>query len=115
MKTAPILSLTVAAALVAGLAGSALRATPTESPDSLEALGEALFFDTILSANRTQSCATCHDPAYAFADPRGAASPGDDGSSLGKHVGIGNDNQLPRPARSGPSSGSWSTFWSSWG
>ena len=62
MKTAPILSLTVAAALAAGLAASALRATPSEIPGSLEALGEALFFDTILSANRTQSCATCHDP-----------------------------------------------------
>ena len=74
MKTAPILSLTVAAALAAGLAASALRATPPEVPDSLEALGEALFFDPNLSRNRTQSCATCHDPAYAFADPRGAAS-----------------------------------------
>lgn len=83
MKTAPILSLTMTTALAAGLAASALRATPPEIPGSLEALGEALFFDTTLSANRTQSCATCHDPAYAFADPRGAASPGDDGASLG--------------------------------
>nr|WP_138465036.1 cytochrome c peroxidase [Poseidonocella sp. HB161398] len=49
----------------------------------LAALGEALFFDPALSANRTQSCATCHDPATGFADPRGAASPGDDGVSLG--------------------------------
>lgn len=54
-----------------------------QSYTSLEALGEALFFDTNLSANRTQSCATCHDPAYGFADPRGAASIGDDGVSVG--------------------------------
>lgn len=51
---------------------------------TLEALGEALFFDVNLSANRTQSCASCHDPDAGFADPRlGAASLGDDGGSLG--------------------------------
>ncbi|WP_164658719.1 cytochrome-c peroxidase [Tropicibacter sp. Alg240-R139] len=56
--------------------------------DSIEALGEALFFDTNLSANRTQSCASCHDPEAGFADPRDtdagqAVSRGDDGASLG--------------------------------
>lgn len=55
---------------------------------SPERLGEALFFDTNLSVNRTQSCATCHDPAFGFADPRrgsggGAASVGADGKSVG--------------------------------
>lgn len=83
MKTAPILSIAVVAALAAGLGASALRSTPSEAPQDLEALGEALFFDVNLSKNRTQSCASCHDPAYGFADPRGAASPGDDGVSLG--------------------------------
>ena len=56
--------------------------------DSTEALGRALFFDTDLSKNRTQACATCHDPARGFADGRdngvgGAVSLGDDGQSLG--------------------------------
>ena len=56
--------------------------------DSLEALGEALFFDPNLSMNRTQSCATCHSPDAGFVDPREtdvghAVSLGDDGSSLG--------------------------------
>lgn len=51
-------------------------------------LGTALFFDTNLSKNRTQSCATCHDPARAFTDGRdngvaAAVSLGDDGKSLG--------------------------------
>ncbi|GAA5078585.1 cytochrome-c peroxidase [Roseibacterium beibuensis] len=46
-------------------------------------MGQRLFFDTNLSANRTQACATCHDPARGFADPRGAASIGDDGHSIG--------------------------------
>ena len=31
-------------------------------------LGEKLFSDQNLSLNRTQSCATCHDPDYAFID-----------------------------------------------
>ncbi len=51
-------------------------------------LGEAFFFDTSLSRNRTQSCATCHDPERAFTDSRdngtgAAVSLGDDGISLG--------------------------------
>jgi len=32
------------------------------------ALGRLLFFDPILSGDRTISCASCHKPAYAFAD-----------------------------------------------
>ena len=32
------------------------------------ALGQALYFDKRLSADGTVSCATCHDPATAFAD-----------------------------------------------
>jgi len=60
-------------------------AAPTED---IETLGRLLFFDPNLSKNRTQSCASCHDPGAAFADPRGegparAVSLGDDGRSLG--------------------------------
>ena len=56
--------------------------------DSVEAFGEALFFDVNLSQNRTQSCASCHDPEHAFVDVRETAagrafSLGDDGVSLG--------------------------------
>lgn len=35
----------------------------------LAALGEALFFDADLSANRTQACATCHNPDFGCVDP----------------------------------------------
>jgi cytochrome c peroxidase len=35
---------------------------------ALDSLGRHLFFDTRLSANGTKSCATCHDPAFAFTD-----------------------------------------------
>lgn len=32
-------------------------------------LGQNLFFDKNLSGNRNMSCATCHDPAYAYGPP----------------------------------------------
>lgn len=56
--------------------------------DPLADLGEDLFFDVNLSVNRSMSCATCHDPAFGFVDPREtdvgrAASLGADGVSLG--------------------------------
>ncbi|MDV7271339.1 cytochrome c peroxidase [Thioclava sp. A2] len=58
------------------------------APATLEDWGALLFMDTNLSQNRTQSCATCHDPDFAFVDPRETAagravSLGDDGRSLG--------------------------------
>ncbi len=56
--------------------------------DEIAGLGRTLFFDTNLSINRSQSCASCHDPGQAFSDSRdngvsGAVSLGDDGVSLG--------------------------------
>lgn len=70
--------------LVCVLSGMAALPVGAAGPlDTVEALGEALFFDTNLSANRTQACATCHDPESGFADPRGMASIGDDGASFG--------------------------------
>lgn len=67
------------------LAAPSVRAADYTTP---AALGEALFFDTNLSKNRTQACATCHAPDFAFTDPRETAvgravSLGDDGTSLG--------------------------------
>ncbi len=51
-------------------------------------LGEMLFFDPNLSKNRTQSCATCHNPNHGFIDDREnginkMVSLGDGGKSLG--------------------------------
>jgi len=34
------------------------------------ALGRRLFFDPILSGDRSLACASCHDPAHGFADSR---------------------------------------------
>jgi cytochrome c peroxidase len=69
------------------LAGDPISSDPTLT-ESMVQLGQQLFFDTDLSFNRTQSCASCHDPARAFTDARSnlvssAASAGADGQSLG--------------------------------
>src|ERR1044071_1284008 len=39
-----------------------------KGPATKAELGELLFSDPILSSNYTISCATCHIPAFAFAD-----------------------------------------------
>lgn len=44
-----------------------------ETKSSVIALGKTLFFSTALSANRDIACATCHDPARAYADGRAVA------------------------------------------
>lgn len=75
----------------AGAAYSAQSAEDAVDPQrqtKLEDLGRALFFDVNLSLYRTQSCATCHDPARAFTDWRdngigASASQGADMKSLG--------------------------------
>lgn len=74
-------------ALVLSLSFVAAPARATDYATAAE-LGKALFFDPNLSKNRTQACATCHNPANAFTDPRETAvgravSLGDDGTSLG--------------------------------
>ena len=76
---------TLVLALIAHPAGAQDPAPPYTSE---KALGEALFFDTNLSKNRSMACATCHNPDFAFTDPRDsghglAVSLGDDGTSLG--------------------------------
>jgi len=45
---------------------------PGDNPTTVEGieLGRHLFFDPILSGDSTMSCASCHQPEFAFADPR---------------------------------------------
>jgi cytochrome c peroxidase len=69
-----------AAALPAGTRAQRLAITsrfpqvrlPADNPLTMEgvALGRRLFHDTRLSINGTQSCASCHQQPFAFADPR---------------------------------------------
>lgn len=85
-------------AVLAGFCASVAACAPQDEDeplppsmyDDVEAFGEALFFDENLSMQRSQSCATCHDPDRAFSDGRldaqgnvRAVSLGDDGVSLG--------------------------------
>lgn len=80
MRVAGIVAL--GALLAAGFGGVAARAEDPVFATRAE-LGEALFFDMDLSRTRSQACASCHQPEYGFADPRGAVSIGDDGTSMG--------------------------------
>lgn len=65
MKKTGVLLLVLGAALVLVFSvGSAQNGlTP------MEELGEFLYFDENLSEPAGQSCASCHDPAFGFADP----------------------------------------------
>jgi cytochrome c peroxidase len=45
----------------------------TPSAAVLTAIGRALFFDPGLSASGALACASCHDPAHAFASPNARA------------------------------------------
>lgn len=49
---------------------------PANNPPTAEAieLGRQLFFSPVLSVDRTLSCATCHDPAKAFAEPKNVST-----------------------------------------
>jgi cytochrome c peroxidase len=64
MKKIVILVIT-AVAVIVSLAS--FKATG-KGPATKAELGKLLFFDPILSKNKTISCASCHKPAYAFAD-----------------------------------------------
>ncbi|PID42917.1 MAG: methylamine utilization protein MauG [Gammaproteobacteria bacterium] len=90
MKAATIFLVAVTTLLhtVSAPADQRRQSETDELNNKKAALGQRLFFDVNLSKNRTQSCATCHDPARGFSDHRGtgaasAVSLGDDGKSLG--------------------------------
>lgn len=60
--------------------------TPGEKMDTaVAALGRRLFFDPILSRDKNQSCATCHDPGLAFTDGK-AKGPAFDGGILQRNA-----------------------------
>jgi cytochrome c peroxidase len=48
---------------------AAIPSDNRQTPEKI-ALGQKLFFDGRLSADRTVACSTCHDPARAFTDGR---------------------------------------------
>ena len=77
--------------LVAPPADRAAFTRPTAIPSpgitsqAMVELGRALFFDTRLSGDGTQTCATCHKPALGFSDGR-PTHPGRDGRPLPRNT-----------------------------
>lgn len=69
---AGFLAISLAERLEPPLGLDAFMRVPDENPLTAEkvALGRRLFSDPILSADRSVSCATCHDPERAFTDDR---------------------------------------------
>jgi cytochrome c peroxidase len=65
-------------------------ALPEDNPLTVEGilLGRQLFYDPILSLDSSQSCASCHNPAFGFTDNGSAFSVGVDGS-------VGDRNSMP--------------------
>ncbi len=57
--------------VIGGLGLAIALSTGFDSPNPIKtkaALGKKLFFDPILSKDKSISCASCHIPAYGFAD-----------------------------------------------
>lgn len=81
MATVRIIAHCAAVACALGI-GPAMAAPFTQE----EQLGKALFFDTGLSHNGTQSCGSCHNPSASFTDPDKShpTSQGDNPNLFGK-------------------------------
>lgn len=58
---------------------------PQPVDPAMVGLGRRLFFDPVLSADRTVACASCHQPDHGFADPR-PLSLGIDGQESARHA-----------------------------
>ncbi len=78
-------------------AGVATPAVPPDQPAALVALGEALFFDKLLSGNRDISCATCHHPTAGTGDDL-SVSIGTGGSGTGAARQLAGGHLIPRNA-----------------
>ncbi|MEP6503173.1 MAG: cytochrome c peroxidase [Betaproteobacteria bacterium] len=57
--------------LVALALACAAAASHADDPSPLARLGQQMFFDKALSGSGRLSCASCHDPAHAYAAPNG--------------------------------------------
>ncbi|HKD09023.1 MAG TPA: cytochrome c peroxidase [Bryobacteraceae bacterium] len=78
-------SAVVLAIAAACFAQALSRAEAYRRAHDLSALGKRMFFDPSLSASGTMSCATCHDPKFAYGPSNGlaAARGGRDGRQWG--------------------------------
>jgi len=98
----------IMAGALACLATPALAAAPSctpadfPAPDAAKArLGQALFYDPILSGSKTVACATCHHPEHGTSDGV-SLSLGDGGAGLGPDRRVDAENlpeqRIPRNA-----------------
>ncbi|RDH84772.1 MAG: cytochrome-c peroxidase [endosymbiont of Galathealinum brachiosum] len=79
-----LLVLLVLGVSVSSCGDSGGGASRVDTIAAMQALGKNIFFDTNLSSNSNQSCASCHDPLVGFADPRvSSAAPVSEGSEAG--------------------------------
>lgn len=89
--------LTATPALALGAPVNAVESPATNpSSDAKVALGRDLFWDPILSGNRDVACASCHHPAFGYADGL-RTSIGTGGSGLGPRRTLAAG--APRPTR----------------
>lgn len=70
-----------------GFPGPIIKADNPLTVEGIE-LGRALFYDPVLSGDNTQSCASCHNPTFAFTDNGNIFSTGITGA-------IGTRNSMP--------------------
>ncbi|MFM8740686.1 MAG: cytochrome c peroxidase, partial [Cytophagales bacterium] len=63
-----VLSSSIFIVLSFSLSGFRQEENSVASPQEAASLGEKLFFDAILSKDRSVSCASCHKREFAFAD-----------------------------------------------
>src|SRR5262245_58978455 len=59
--------------MAAAVGGPATRGAGGDALSPAAAVGRRIFFDASLSASGKMSCATCHDPAYAYGPPNDLA------------------------------------------
>jgi len=91
MKTGPIVC--IVATLLSGLmATAALAMTPQEK------LGRLLYYDTDLSLNQNQACASCHHQRAGFADPDNLRDPYNNVVSLGSNITLNGGRNAPTSA-----------------
>ncbi len=93
LSNRPFRILTVSIIISLTACGGDGSSTASDEDNSLSAeqrLGKKLFFDTNLSSDSNQSCASCHDPENGFSDPAVSInSPVSEGSKSGE---FGNRN-----------------------
>lgn len=80
--------------LLVTVASSYMTTAVADNLTDKQKLGELLYFDTDLSLNKNQACASCHTPP-GFSDPANAADPANNVVSLGSDVTLNGGRNAP--------------------